>query len=323
MVEFSRLITTKKGQALNAKMIAGTGLVQFTKVCTSDHEYGLNELENLTGLEGIRQTIAPSRITRTNEVGVKIETVFSNYNLKTGYYMRTLGLYASDPDEEEILYAAAVSVSDQCYMPPNSGITSSAAYINLIYAVGNSDNVSLNVDPGCFATIGDLKEIREQIGKGMEMYENLQNLVSGNINAIRHLSNVICSYSYCADIETISCIVPHSYAAETLQFPAGMAYMDGESVVLASCSGSISDGNTGTGTGTPYALPIATEDTLGGVKIGPGIKRLADGTISVDTAGVAESVSGQVAESAAEKAAEIVEANATEPSDEDIDGLFH
>lgn len=163
MVEFSRLITTKKGQALNAKMIAGTGLVQFTKVCTSDHEYGLNELENLTGLEGIRQTSTPSRITRTNEVGVKIETVFSNYNLKTGYYMRALGLYASDPDEEEILYAVAVSISDQCYMPPNNGITSSAAYINLIYAVGNSDNVSLNVDPGCFATIGDLKEIEKRL----------------------------------------------------------------------------------------------------------------------------------------------------------------
>lgn len=163
MVEFSRLITTKKGQALNAKMIVGAGPVQFTKVCTSDHEYGLNELENLTGLEGIRQTSAPSRITRTNEVGVKIETVFSNYDLKIGYYMRTLGLYASDPDEEEILYAAAISVSDQCYMPPNNGITSSAAYINLIYAVGNSDNVSLNVDPGCFATIGDLKEIERKI----------------------------------------------------------------------------------------------------------------------------------------------------------------
>lgn len=302
MVEFSRLITTRKGQALNAKMIAGTGQVGFTKVCTSDMSYELNELENLTALDGIRQTSIPSRITRTNETGVKIETVFSNYDLKIGYYMRTLGLYASDPDEEEILYAVAISVSDQCYMPPNNGVTLSSAFINLIYAVGNSDNVSLNVDPGCFATIGDLKEIERQM---------------------KHLSSLICSYSYYTDIETISCLFPHGYSNETLQFPDGMAYMDGETVVLASGSGVLPDGSTGTEMGTPYVLPIATADTLGGVKIGSGIKRLPDGTISVDTAGVAESVSGQVAASAAEKAAEIVEANATAPSDEDIDGLFN
>ena len=142
-----------------------------------------------------------------------------------------------------------------------------------------------------------------------------------NRNFILNLSGIICSYSYCADMETISCIVPHGYANETLEFPNGMAYMDGETVVLASNTGE--SGNIQTGSvGGLYVLPVATADTLGGVKIGSGIKQLPDGTISVDTAGVAESVSGQVAESAAEKAAEIVEANATEPSDKDIDGLF-
>lgn len=207
MVEFSRLITTRKGQALNAKMIAGTGQVSFTKVCTSDTAYELNELENLTALDGIRQTSIPSRITRTNEIGVKVETVFSNYDLKTGYYMRTLGLYASDPDEEEILYAVAISVSDQCYMPPNNGITTSAAYINLIYAVGNSDNVSLNVDPGCFATIGDLIEIRKQL--------------NDNSNYIYWLLNILCMHIYDADTETVSCVMPYDYANETLMLPAG------------------------------------------------------------------------------------------------------
>lgn len=149
----------------------------------------------------------------------------------------------------------------------------------------------------------------------------LQNTLA-NRDLILNISGIICSYSYFADTETISCIVPHGYAGETLDFPNGMAYMDGETVVLASNTGA--PGNIQAGSaGAPYVLPIATADTLGGVKIGSGIKRTADGTISVDTDGVAESVSEQVATSAAEKAAEIVEANATEPSDEDIDGLFH
>ncbi len=149
----------------------------------------------------------------------------------------------------------------------------------------------------------------------------LQNTLA-NREFILSLSGIICSYSYCADIETISCIIPHGYADETLEFPNGMAYMDGETLVLASGTGASGNMQSGSA-GSPYVLPIATADTLGGVKIGSGIKRLADGTISVDTDGVAQSVSGQVAVSVAEKAAEIVEANATAPSDEDIDALFH
>lgn len=148
----------------------------------------------------------------------------------------------------------------------------------------------------------------------------LQNTLS-NRNFILELSGIICSYAYCADVETISCIVPHGYADETLQFPTVLAYMDGETVVLVSGTGALGSIQSG-GDGSPYVLPIATADTLGGVKIGSGIKRQADGTISVDTDGVAESVSGQVAASAAEKAAEIVERNATEPSDDAIDRLF-
>lgn len=204
MVEFSRLITTRTGQELNAAMISGEGTVRFTKVCASDREYEFDELENLTEISSIVQTGAISKVTRTNKTGVKVESVFSNYDLKKGYYMRTLGLYATvicpdisgseepdsdisgtdisdsenpdpelseseasdgkEPDSdfaEEVLYAVAVSVSGQCYMPPNNGITLSSAYINLIFAVGNSDNVSLNVDPGCFATVGDLRRIEK------------------------------------------------------------------------------------------------------------------------------------------------------------------
>ena len=218
IVEFSRLITTKKGQALNAKMIAGTGPVKFTKVCTSDTVYALDELENLHTLNGIRQTGVPTKIARTNEVGVKIETVFSNFDLKTGYYIRTLGLFAIDPDEEEILYAAAVSVSDQGYMPAYNGITSTAAYINLIYAVGNSHNVSLNIDPGCFATIGDLLEIEKRLG-----------ILESKID---WLVGILCGYHYNRAQKKIVSLLPHEVKDGILTFPEGMAYAQGDKVVL-------------------------------------------------------------------------------------------
>ena len=158
MAEFSKLVVTRKGQALIAKILAGTATdIDFVSVAASDASYSVDELEGLESLSAIMQESEISRKTRTNEVAVKVETAFSNTDLTVGYHMRTLGLFANDPDEGKILYAATVETSGNCYMPPYNGITVSGAYIQLITTVGNADNVSLEVNPGAIATIGDIQ----------------------------------------------------------------------------------------------------------------------------------------------------------------------
>ena len=163
MAEFSKLVITSRGQALIAKMLTGSGNVEFTKICTSSTQYTENQLQSLTALSGVQQTSSISKITRTNDVAIKVEVAFTNTELKSGYYMRTLGLYAHDPDIGEILYAATVETSGNCYMPPYNGVTVSGAYIQLITTVGNAENVSLNVNPAAVATIGDVQELQKQI----------------------------------------------------------------------------------------------------------------------------------------------------------------
>lgn len=163
MAEFSKLIITNDGQALMAKMIVGLGNVEFTKVSTSAAQYSENQLQGLTSLTDIKQTILVSKVTRTNEVEIKIDVAFSNTDLTAGYYMRTLGLYAVDPDKGEILYAVTIETSGNCYMPPYNGITVSAAYVQLYTTVGNAENVSLEVNPGVYATIGDIQDLQNQI----------------------------------------------------------------------------------------------------------------------------------------------------------------
>lgn len=163
MAEFSKLVITSKGQALIAKMLAGSGNVEFTKICASSTQYTENQLQALTALSGIQQTSLISKITRTNDVAIKVEAAFTNMGLKSGYYMRTLGLYALDPDVGEILYAATVETSGNCYMPPYNGVTVSGAYVQLITTVGNAENVSLNVDAAAVATIGDVQDLQKQI----------------------------------------------------------------------------------------------------------------------------------------------------------------
>lgn len=163
MAEYSKFYLTDNGQALLAKMIAGTGDIEFTKACASSTQYTENQLIALTALTNIKQTSLISKVTRTNEVAIKVEAAYSNRDLTAGYYMRTLGLYAKDPDKGEVLYGVTIETSGNCYMPPYNGVTVSAAYIQLYTTVGNASNVSLEVSPGAFATIGDIQELEKEI----------------------------------------------------------------------------------------------------------------------------------------------------------------
>ena len=143
MAEFSKLVITKAGQALIAKVLEGTAKdVDFTKVAASKAAFTVDELELLTALPDVMQEEKISYKARTNDVTVQIETAFNNTKLTVGYPMNTLGLFAVDPDDGEILYAACAETSGYCYMPPYNGLTVSGAYIRLITTVGNADNVS-------------------------------------------------------------------------------------------------------------------------------------------------------------------------------------
>jgi len=163
MAEFSKLVITNKGQALLAKMIAGEGSVEFTKVSASSTAYTDAQLEGLASLSNVKQTSLISKVTRTNEVAIKVEAAFTNTELTAGYYMKALGLYAVDPDAGEILYAVTRETSGNCYMPAYNGITVSGAYVQLVTTVGNAENVSLEVDQAAVATIGDIQDLQKQI----------------------------------------------------------------------------------------------------------------------------------------------------------------
>lgn len=162
MSEFRQLIITNKGQALMAKLIAGTANVTFTKVAASSTTYSDAQIPALTGLSNIKQQVAVSKVTRINSVAVQVDAAMENSALTTGYYMNSLGLYAKDPDEGEILYAVA-GANVSAYMPPYNGITVSGAYLKLVTTVSNASNVSMNVDPAAVATIGDINALQAEI----------------------------------------------------------------------------------------------------------------------------------------------------------------
>lgn len=165
MAEFNKLTITNKGQALMAKLIAGKTTVEFTKVSSSTNVYTEAQILALTSLANIKQTVKISKITRINNVAVQIEAAMENSNLTSGYNMNSIGLYAKDPDEGEILYAvASVTTTDKgAYMPPFNGLSVSGAFLKLTTTVSNSNNVSLTVDQAATATVGDIVDLQKQI----------------------------------------------------------------------------------------------------------------------------------------------------------------
>ena len=186
MAVFSKLITTENGRTLIARMLSGGEKVVFTKVCSSDREYELEELGNLEELAEIRQTSSVSKVSRNNDISVKVEAVFTNTELTEGYYMKTIALYARGGEGEEVLYAAAVETSGSCFMPAFGGITVSGAYIQLVTTVSNTENVTLEVDNSVFATIGNIMELQEQI-------DGMNELLGNMLEALDQIGSWVCS----------------------------------------------------------------------------------------------------------------------------------
>ena len=162
MAEFKRVVITRNGQTLMAKLMSGTGTVEFTKIGVSSTTYTDTQLEALTSLSGVKQTAPITNIARNNNASVTVEGAISNEELTVGYYMQTIGLYAKDPDAGEILYAVTTA-SVAGYMPPFNNRTPSGAQFKLTTTVGNAENVTLQIDPSAVATIGDINRLETSL----------------------------------------------------------------------------------------------------------------------------------------------------------------
>lgn len=176
MAEFKRVIITQKGQALMAKLMAGSGKTHFTAIKVSDSSFNDDQLEGLTSIGNVRQTVEISKVDRPNNVSAEVEGAISNTDLTVGYYMRTLGLYAQDPDEGEILYAVTIA-SQAGYMPPFNGKTTSGAFFRITTTIGNADNLNVQVNPSAVATIGEIDDLQKQIDAMKQVDTGLDNRV--------------------------------------------------------------------------------------------------------------------------------------------------
>lgn len=161
-MEFSTFVITNKGQALMAKLMQGKGTCTFTAIKLSSQAYTENQLVGLNALGNVKQTTPISKKTVINATSIQIEGAIDNTKLTVGYNIQTIGIFANDPDEGEILYAVARATTAG-YMPPYNGITVSGGYFKFVITVGNANNVTIQLDPAGYATIGDVDALNKEI----------------------------------------------------------------------------------------------------------------------------------------------------------------
>jgi len=172
---------TSGGQELIAKMIAGTSTCTFTRLCTSEHDYtDVADLSTLTALEDIKQSVLISSISRTDTTLVNLTTQVNNAELTKGYYIRAVGLYAKDIENNEILYAVSIETGIADYLPPFGGKTIRSITYKMNIRVDNSEQVTLEVNPASIPTMEQVESIQTQVNTIDEAVSNLKDFVNYN-----------------------------------------------------------------------------------------------------------------------------------------------
>ena len=158
MTNFTKTRLTDKGLALLAK--AGVS-VTVTKVKTGNGEYQTDaDIGAMTELKSEKQEFQITSTQKKTDTTYAIKFVMSNKELAEDYLFTEIGIYASDPDEGEILYAVCYAENkDADMIRKYSGLYEFKAIIVLNIQV-NAGGVVKVVEQGLYALAEDLEELR-------------------------------------------------------------------------------------------------------------------------------------------------------------------
>ena len=158
MANWQGAILTNKGRSLQAKVEGGLCQLALTKLKTGDGTLAPGQtLEALTDLVSPKQNIGISAIVVDEDQPgvVYVKGILSNASLTTGYMVKELGLFATDPDDGEILYAVTVD-SNPDYLQDNTSATVITEALKLAIAVSNTSDVVATLDPEGLLTVEDM-----------------------------------------------------------------------------------------------------------------------------------------------------------------------
>lgn len=153
-----KFVITTKGKALQAKVLAGKCKYAFTKIsvgngtATSTDDYA-----NRNDLVASKVDIKIKSVT-VNGAECEVKGLMTNSDINEAFYVREVGLFATDPDDGEIMFCA-----HYYDMPMPVDAASSGSYTKeFTFRVGieSADSVTVHVDPAGVATMKDVDDAK-------------------------------------------------------------------------------------------------------------------------------------------------------------------
>lgn len=163
------MVLTQNGIALKAKAEAGAEL-SFTRVGIGDGTLpGGTTLNSLTALVNETKSLDISSINVTGVGQVTLKTSFTNSGQLVDLYVREIGLFATDPDDGEILYSVA-NAGDTADFIPAEGTDIIEEALNLVAIIGNAEDVTAVINSSLvYATAQDLEDLRTETDSAIEL----------------------------------------------------------------------------------------------------------------------------------------------------------
>ena len=155
MANWTGFIMTNKGAELQAKVNAGTTNLTLTKMALGSGQ-AAGAVEGMTELANKVMDMTIKSVETKGNI-VTLRSTITNVGVTAAFYAREMGIYATDPDEGEILYAVQTDPEpDNIPAEGSATVVSEDFTANLI--MSNTGNVSATLDPHALMTLEDLEK---------------------------------------------------------------------------------------------------------------------------------------------------------------------
>lgn len=144
---WANTVITDKGLALQAKLISGTTL-EITRAVTAAGYVTSGMLTKQTDVTSPKQNLKFKTITYPEPGKCAVSLTLSNEGVTEGYTAMQVGVYATDPDEGEILYfITQAEVGTGTIVPAETEMGNYNAEWTFYFQYGQADGVTVTVDP--------------------------------------------------------------------------------------------------------------------------------------------------------------------------------
>lgn len=157
MSNWSATQLTDKGRALDAKVTAGTASLNFTKMKLGDGTETAADIPAMTDLAAPELVLGISScaVSQSDDTICELIAIASSENVQTSFVVRELGVFATDPDDGEILYAVMLDSNPDTM--PNHNVASPVTVtyqVNIMSA--NAESITAVIDPAGLVSVSTL-----------------------------------------------------------------------------------------------------------------------------------------------------------------------